>query len=111
MMAELWERISAILVDVLTMAAISALVLPGVAVFLPGAQRSIPYILGMFVLGIVAGVTAHLAPFLPPWTEWLAVLTGAVCGPTTVAKMQGKTVTEAIAEMRTMRRDGGGGNV
>ena len=105
-MLELWHRVSALLVDALTMAVISAMVLPAAVIFLPGAQRSIPYIIGMFVLGMVSGVIAHQAPFLPGWTEWLAVLIGAVCGPTTVAKMQGKTVGEAIAEMRMMRSEG-----
>jgi hypothetical protein len=105
-MADLWHRLSGLFADIITMAVISALVTPAAILVIPGAQRSIPYLLGMFVFGIVAGITAHQAPFLPDWTEWVAVLLGAVCGPPTVAKLQGKTIAEAIAEIRSMRSEG-----
>ena len=105
-MLELWHRLSAMFVDVIAFAVISALVTPAAVMVIPGAQRSLPYLLGMFVFGIIAGITAHQAPFLPDWTEWVAVLLGAVCGPPTVAKLQGKTIAEAIAEIRSMRGQG-----
>ena len=102
-MGDLWHRLASLFADIITMAVISALVTPAAILVVPGAQRSIPYLLGMFVFGIVAGITAHQAPFLPDWTEWVAVLVGAVCGPPTVAKLQGKTIAEAISERRSMR--------
>lgn len=102
-MVDLWHRLSALVSDVIAFAVISALVIPAAVFAVPGAQRSVPYLLGMFVFGIIAGITAHQAPFLPDWTEWIAVLVGAAFGPPTVAKMQGKTISEAISYIRTVR--------
>ena len=106
-MGDLWHRLSDLAGDIIFMAISSALVTPAVVFVVPGAQKSVKYILGMFIFGIVGGVIAHQAPFLPDWTEWLAVLVVAVCGPFTVAKFHGKTVPEAIAEMMSIRRNGG----
>ncbi|MEC7571954.1 MAG: hypothetical protein VX394_07860 [Pseudomonadota bacterium] len=72
--------------------------------FLPGIQDRWRYFAAAVALGLVGGLFGReLALF--DGMELLTMLAGIVTGPITAAKMSGKTIGEAIEEIRQMRLD------
>lgn len=97
------EGLKRLAADSLELVGLSLFMVVGLIFFLPGVQSRLAYGAAAIVMGTVFGIIA-VRLGLPDGVEIIAVLLGVVCGPPTVAKFQNKTLTEAIAEIRTMRR-------
>lgn len=104
------QRVATLFNDAIDLAILSLFLIIGLIGFLPGVQKRWSYAAAALVLGTAFGVAARWAPFLPPGTEVVGVILGVVVGPATAAGFQGKTLSEAIDEIRSMRRGGGPSN-
>jgi hypothetical protein len=100
------ERIARLYNDAADIVVISAFLVLCVVFFLPGVQNRAAYGLAALGLAVTLGVAARWAPFIPPGGEIVAAILGVVCGPVTVAAMQGKTLFEVLDEIRKARRGG-----
>ena len=105
------HRVATLFNDAIDLAILSLFLIIGLIGFLPGVQKRWSYAGAALVMGTMFGLAARWAPFLPPGSEVVGVILGVVVGPATAAGFQGKTLSEAIDEIRSMRRGGGGGNV
>ena len=74
--------------------------------FLPGIQKRWSYAAAAFAFGAGFGLAARQIAIVPDGVEILAVMLGVVTGPVTAARLQGKTIFEAIKEIRDARRGG-----
>lgn len=101
------ERVVTLFNDTLDLALITLFIIAGLIGFLPGVQKRWSYAGAALVMGIGFGLAARWAPFLPPGSEIVGVLLGVVLGPTTAAAWHGKTLSEAIDDIRSMKRGGG----
>lgn len=95
-----------LMVDTTDLALLSALAVAGTIMFLPGIQKRWSYALAAFVFGILFSLAARRLG-LPDGADIIAVMLGVLTGPVTAAKLQGKTLAEAIDEIQKSRRNGG----
>jgi len=101
------QRVTTLFNDAIDLAILSLFLVVGLVGFIPGIQKRWSYAGAALVLGTMFGLAARWAPFLPAGSEVVGVILGVVVGPATVAHLQGKTIAEAIDEIRSMRRGGG----
>jgi hypothetical protein len=100
------ERIARLYNDAADIVVIAAFIVLSVVFVLPGVQNRAAYGLAALGLGVGLGLAARWAPFIPDGGEIIAAILGVVCGPVTVAAMQGKTLFEVLDEIRKARRGG-----
>lgn len=103
-MAEGLERVVTLFNDAIDLALITLFIIAGLIGFLPGVQRRWSYAGAAMVMGVGLGLAARWAPFLPPGSEIIGVLLGVITGPATAAAWKGKTLAEAIDDIRSMKR-------
>ncbi|WP_430430182.1 hypothetical protein [Oceanicaulis sp.] len=106
-MADGLERVVTLFNDTIDLALITLFTIAGLIGFLPGVQKRWSYAGAALVMGVGLGVAVRWAPFLPPGCEIIGVILGVVCGPATAAAWKGKTLSEAIDDIRAMKRGGG----
>ena len=99
------ERIRELANEIADLAILSLFLVAGIIFFLPGIQKRWSYAAAAVVLGSVLGLAARRFG-LPDGLDLLGVLLGVAAGPATVAKMQGKTIFEAIEEIQSVRLTG-----
>lgn len=78
----------------------------GMIGIMPGAQKRWSYFAAMVVMGTAFGIVARVLPWIPEGLETVGVILGVIVGPATAARWQGKTLSEAIEDIRSMRRGG-----
>jgi hypothetical protein len=100
---DLFANLRQLFVDAIDLSVISLMGVVGAVLAIPGLQRRISYGGAALIFGILLGVAARWSG-LPAGLDIIAVLLGVVTGPVTVAKMQGKTLSEAIEEFSKARR-------
>lgn len=98
------ERVRALLNDSLDLAIVAIFIGVCVMPWLPGVQKRWSYLAAAFALGTVGGLICRRLG-LPDGLDYLGVCIGFITGPVTMAKLQGKTVKEAVEELRQMRLD------
>jgi len=96
------ERIRELINEIADLAILSLFLVAGIIFFLPGVQKRWSYAAAAVVLGSVLGLAARRFG-LPDGVDLIALLLGVAAGPVTVAKMQGKTIFEAIEEIQSVR--------
>jgi hypothetical protein len=101
------ERLTRLYNDASDIIVIAAVIVFCVVFFLPGLQNRATYGLAALGLAVGLGLAARWAPFIPDGGEIIAAILGVVCGPVTVAAMQGKTLFDVLEEIRKARRGGG----
>jgi hypothetical protein len=101
-----FENIKRLAGEIADLAVLSLFVVAGLIFFLPGVQKRWSYGMAAFVLGTVLGLAARRAG-IPDGLDIIAVMLGVMTGPVSAAKLQGKTITEAIAEIKEIRVGGG----
>jgi hypothetical protein len=101
------HRVTTLFNDAIDLAIISLFLVVGLIGFLPGVQSRWSYACAALVLGTMFGLAARWAPFLPEGSDVVGVILGVIVGPATAAGWQGKTISEAIEDIRAMRRGGG----
>lgn len=101
-----FERVAALFNDAIDLAIISLFLVVGLIGFLPGVQRRWSYAAAALVMGTVFGLTVRQIPWMPEGVEIIGVMLGVIVGPATAARWQGKTLSEAIEDIRSMRRGG-----
>lgn len=104
----IWQGVQRLFADAADIAVMSLFVVAGVIFFLPGIQKRWTYALAAFVLGTMLGLAARRFG-LPDGLDIIAVMLGVVAGPVTAAHLQGKTIFEAVDEIRSSRRRNDGG--
>jgi hypothetical protein len=97
-----FERIRDMVNEIADLAILALFVVAGIIFFVPGIQKRWAYAAAAIVLGSVLGLAARRFG-LADGLDLLALLLGIAAGPVTVAKMQGKTIIEAIEEIQSVR--------
>jgi hypothetical protein len=98
-----FEKLRQLVADSIDVAVVSLLSVIGVQLALPGLQRRLAYGGSALIFGLLLGVAARWSP-LPDGFEIVGTILGVITGPVTVAKMEGKTLGQAIEDLARSRR-------
>tara|TARA_R100001086_G_scaffold76788_1_gene37263 strand:+ start:284 stop:613 length:330 start_codon:yes stop_codon:yes gene_type:complete len=105
-MHEAWSRLNTLIGDMFDILVVAIGLIVLLVFFQPGVQRSWSYAAAALAAGAVFGYTARQAPFIPEWAVVLAIALGIITGPVTIATLRGKTIFEAVDDIRRSRREG-----